>query len=210
LAETSTTKNETQNEKDSDMKIIKNTSGRSTREIKKIFTHVHRYMKKLEGRAAPNWKGLRVIIEGREDNYHSGRAYFHGHGGDWDVFLTLPRPTKKGTLWHNKERKGQPNYYGVHTLASLVYHELMHTYGYRHSEYNDITEPELNKLFPETYDIPAQPEPKARLAALPKWQTKYNRLLARRKTWESKQRRAKVALKKLETQIKYYERTYID
>lgn len=193
------------------MKIIKNTSGRSTREIKKVFTKVHAYMRKLENRAAPNWKNLRVKIEGRDGNYHSGRAYYNGHGDDWDLFLTLPRPIVKGQGFNGYEHaKGRANKYRVHELVHIVYHELMHTYGYDHSQYSDITTAEAEKLYPENFEVPVeQPTPaKLKQAACPKWRTKYESALKRRKAWLSKQKRAANALKKVEKQIKYYERTY--
>lgn len=189
------------------MKIIKNTSGRDTAYIKSVFTKVHTYMRTLEKRKAPNWKNLRVKINGREEKYHSGRAYIGGRGGEWDVFLTLPRPVKNGTAWHSEDKKGQPMFYGTHSLASLVYHELMHTYGYKHSQYNDISEKELNKLFPEVIDLPPAID-KVKAAALPKWQAKYDSALKRRKVWQAKAKRAANALKKVEKQIAYYERTY--
>jgi hypothetical protein len=188
------------------MKIIKNTSGRSTREIKKVFTIVHHYMKTLEHRPAPNWRNLRVVIAGRETNYAGGRSFYNGRGGDWDLFLTIPRPVKLGTHWASEQHKGKSNFLGVQRLASLVYHELMHTYGYKHSQFTDITEVELNKLFPEAYNIPTATE--ATPDKSPKWRKRYDTALINEKRWLSKQKRAANALKKVRTRIKYFERKY--
>lgn len=190
------------------MRIIKNTSTRDGAFIKSVFTKVHAYMRTLENRKAPNWKNLRVKLAGREENYHSGRAYYGGHGyNDWDVFLTLPRCIRKGTHWATGDDKGRANVYRIHELASLVYHELMHTYGYKHAEYNDILPGELAQLYPDNFEVPAEAE-KLQCAAAPKWRTKYDSALKRRKAWLSKAKRAETALKKIEKQIKYYERTY--
>ena len=193
------------------MRITKNTSGYCTRAIKAVFTKVHAFMRspKCEGKPAPNWRNLRVQIEGRDGGYHSGRAYYGGHGIDWDVFLTLPRPTLKGTNWHTERRKGEATNYRVRKLASLIYHELMHTYGYKHSQYNDIRAEDLERLFPDNYLVPV-PEPKPERVKQAAHIDKYARLVARRKAWESKARRAENALKKINKSIRYYERTYDD
>lgn len=193
------------------MRITKNTSGYDTRAIKRVFTVVHAFMRspKCEGKPAPNWRGLRVKIEGRDGGYHSGRAYYHGRGCDWDVFLTLPRPVLRGTNWHTEHRKGKVQTYRVRALASLVYHELMHTYGYRHSQYNDIRAEDLERLFPDNYVLPT-PAPKPEPVKVAAWIQKRDRLLARRKAWESKAKRAENALKKINKSLRYYERTYGD
>jgi hypothetical protein len=114
------------------MRIVKNTTRFENRVLRSLICRVHAHMKKLEGRPAPHWKGLRVAIGSRQR--YSGRAYLHGGGygwSDWDVYLSLPpEATERRT-------------------ASLVYHELMHTYGYRHRQYNDIPAAELEALFPD-------------------------------------------------------------
>lgn len=191
------------------MRIVKNTSGYETRALKAVFTKVHAFMRspKCEGKPAPNWKNLRVVIEGREDNRHSGRAYLGGHGYDWDLFLTIPRPVKRGTNWYSKNQKGQRNEYRVHRLASLVYHELMHTYGYNHNQYNDIRADDLERLYPDNYVLPV-PEPKPEAPKVAAWVGKRERLLKRRKAWQTKAKRAKNALAKIEKSLAYYERTY--
>ncbi len=189
------------------MKIIKNTSGRSTKAMRSLICKVHAHIRTLEKRPAPNWGRLRVKIAGREENHTSGRAYLNGHGYDWDVFLTLPRPVKLGTAWYSAKDKGKPNYYSARAFCRLVYHELMHTYGYNHHQYNGISGAELEKLVPENYDLPAQPAPavKEKPAA---WQKRYQQALAAEKRWASKEKRAAKALKKARQKIRYYERTY--
>lgn len=129
------------------MKIIKNTTRYETRTLRTLICRVHAHMKKLERRPAPNWPRLRIAIGNRSRAY-SGRAYFHGNGrgwgSDWDVYLSLPPDAdERGT-------------------GSLVYHELMHTYGYRHGAYNDIPDAELAELFPENKPLgpPLKPKPK--------------------------------------------------
>lgn len=116
------------------MKIVKNTSPYQTRQIRSVICAVHAHMRKLERRPAPNWKRLRVKIRSRAWG-HSGWAYYEGkgraHGKDWDVLLSLSR---QGCT--------------IRQLALLTYHELMHTYGYRHRQFNDIPEQELQQLFP--------------------------------------------------------------
>lgn len=189
------------------MKILSNTSGLDTRFIKAVFTKVHAYMRTLENRKAPNWQNLRVKIEGRDMNYHSGRAFYNGNGYEWDLFLTLPRPVKRGTHWASEDKKGQRMNYMLHELVHIIYHELMHTYGYKHSQYSDITKRECLKLYPDNIAVPAAAAPAAKEKP-PKWQTKLNALRNRQDAWQRKAKRAENALKKINTSIKYYERKY--
>lgn len=189
------------------MKIIKNTSGRSTKAMRSLICKTHAHLRTLEKRPAPNWGRLRVKVAGREENYTSGRAFYHGHGYDWDMFLTLPRPITLGTAWYSKDEKGKPNHYSARQFCRLVYHELMHTYGYRHKQYNGIRQTDLEKLIPEDYELPAQPAPAIKVKP-PAWQRRYSQALAAEKRWLAKEKRATKALKKARQKIRYYERTY--
>jgi hypothetical protein len=103
-------------------------------------------MKKLEGKPAPKWNGLRIEIakSRRGINDVSGFAFYHGRGAGykpWDVFLGVP---------HNSATE--------HQVAHLVYHELMHTYGYKHHQYNDIPKSELERLFPDNLKLELKPD----------------------------------------------------
>lgn len=195
------------------MKITKNTSGYSTRELKRIICKVHAHIRKLEGRDAPRWKRLEVHVRGRDDNYTSGRAFYNGCGyvDSWDVVFTIPRAIKKGATgyWKYPQLKGKLNNYRARRFAYLAYHELMHTYGYRHHQFTNINDAELEKLFPDDYVIPtAQELAKPKAPKPPVYKTRYARIRQRRKQWEAKQRRAKTALGKLAKQAAYYERKY--
>ena len=175
------------------MKITKNTSVYSTRELKTIICHVHRYMMTLEKRQAPRWKDLAIHVRGRSRKYVTARAFYNGCGyvDGWDVIFTIP----------NSELP-------VHWFASLVYHELMHTYGYKHKQFTDISGRELAKLYPENYILqPAAPKQKA--AASPIWQKRYKAALASEKRWLTKHKRAETALKKVRKKVRYYEATYL-
>lgn len=179
------------------MRIVKNSTAYDTRFLRSIICTTHRYMQSLEGRPAPNWKALRVKIANTKRNgYHSGYAYFNGYGGhkEWDVFFGLCKPDSPMTMTN-------------HTFCSLVYHELMHTYGYEHSQYSDIPKNEILKLFPDEVPLPL-----AKVATKekePVWKKRYRAVLAREKAWASKLKRAKTALKKAQYQRKYYEDKYM-
>ncbi len=194
------------------MKITKNTSGYSTRELKRIICLVHSYMRKLERRPAPRWKNLSVHVRGRDGGNVSGRAFYNGCGyvNGWDVVLTIPRRVCKGSgFW--TEHKGRVNNFRARRFAWLVYHELMHTYGYNHKQYTDIRDCDLAKLIPDDYVIPtAEEKAKPKATPPPKWATRYASVKKRQKKWAAKQKRAENALKKLATQARYYERTYPD
>lgn len=188
------------------MKVIKNTSGRSTAELRKLICRTHSLMKRLEKKPAPNWKRLRIKIQGRNENYHTGRAYFGGNGYyGWDIFLTLPRPiVRQDLVW---DRDGKHNRYTARSFVKIVYHELMHTYGYHHNQFEDISQEDLEKLVPENYNLPAEPV-KTKKATAPAWRKKYDQAVAAEKRWMAKQKRAATALKKARKKIKYYESKY--
>lgn len=156
---------------------------------------------KYENRKAPRWSGLEIVVGNSKRSKYStsGYAYYNGQGRLYhtegakhgiDVFLGLPHEACR-------ER----------TLARLVYHELMHTYGYNHSQFNDPCGDELEGWFPENNQIPVK-QPVVKKAAQPKWQARYERAIASEKRWLSKQKRATNALKKVRAKIKYYERNY--
>lgn len=119
------------------MRIVKNTSRYETKTLRSVLCKVHAHMRKLEGRPAPNWKNLRVKIGHLSRWGWSGYAYYGGKSWkDWDVHFSLGQ--------------GQT----LHCFAKAVYHELMHTYGYRHSQYSDLPDRECEMLFPENGPLP--------------------------------------------------------
>lgn len=168
------------------MKITKNTSGYAARDLRRVICKVHSYMKTLEGKAAPNWRRLKIHVRSRPRNYHTGRAFLGGHGyrGSWDVIFTIPANGET-------ERK----------FGWLVYHELMHTYGYHHSQYTNIPADELETLFPDNANI-LKPEPAPKVDHVAK---RYAALVKRRATWQSKLNRAQVAHAKVEREVRAYE-----
>jgi len=193
------------------MKIVKNTTAYDTRVLRHVICKTHAHMKKLQGKPAPNWKNLRIKIGyTKRWSYHSGHAFYGGYGhGDHDMFLGLVKPDGNMTMTN-------------HSLCDLVYHELMHTYGYRHAQYTDIPKREIVGLFP--YETPLPFETKThirvvltcgRAATKPKqkppvWKTRYEKLLSREKAWRTKLKRAENALSKIEKQRKYYETRYAE
>lgn len=180
------------------MKIIRNTTDYETRDLRRVICRVHQHMTKLEGKPAPNWKRLRIAVgkSKRGPGSHSGYAYYGGAnvGGNdnWAVFLGLPH-----------------KYCREHELGYIAYHELMHTYRYGHGQYNDIPERELEMLFPDN-DILKHKQPPTPVEKPDKVRQRYDRMLARRKTWQTKLTRAENALSKVEREIAVYERRHGD
>jgi len=168
------------------MKITRNTTPFDTRDVRRVICAVHAIMAKMEGRTAPNWKGLRVVLRSTSKNHSRGWAYFHGRGRDWDVHLTLPKDITE------------------QRLAWLVYHELMHTFGYRHRQYTNAKPHELAAWFPANAPIKLA-APKARPAKSIQ-QVRHERVVRQLATWETKAKRAANAIKKLKAKVRYYER----
>lgn len=152
------------------MMIAKNTSGYQTRAIRAVITLAHQHIRSYERVGAPMWSELRITVRGRKGGHTSGCAVI---GGNW-MCLTLPRKdlTARRLLW-------------------IAYHELMHSFGYTHRQYRDLTDAELAALVPTDYVIPSQlpvVRPDRKLARV-------GALIARRDAWQSKLRRAQTALK---------------
>ncbi len=178
------------------MKIIKNTTHYSTRELRRVICAVHKGMSKAEGKL-PFWKRCKIAIGNSKRGKYSvsGYAFYHGRGyKPWDVFLGLP---------HEKCT--------VRTFADLVYHELMHSYGYKHTQYRDLTKAELNEMLGEEWCdqlIPlaatvAKPKPEVSVV-----EKRYAALLKRQQQWDAKLRRATTAKKKVDREVKVYARRH--
>ena len=180
------------------MRIVKNSTPYDTRALRSIIYATHWYLKKLEGKPAPNWKRLEVKIGNtKRYGYHSGHAFYGGiadYVGQADVYFGLCKPEASMTMTN-------------HTFCSLVYHELMHTYGYRHKQFTDIPKQEILKLFPIETDLLIAKAPLKKKE--PVWTKRYNSALYREKAWTTKLKRAKTGLKKAQYQLKYYERKYM-
>jgi hypothetical protein len=180
------------------MRIINNSTVYETRALRTIICLTHWHMKKLMGKPAPNWNRLEVKIGNtKRTGYHSGHAFYGGRSsyiGQADVFFGLCKPEASMTMTN-------------HTFCHLVYHELMHTYGFRHSQYSDIPKREILKLFPIETDLPIANAPLKKKELV--WTKRYNSALAREKAWTTKLKRAKTALKKAQDQRKYYEKKYM-
>lgn len=170
------------------MNIVKNTSGYSNRALRSIICRVHSEMVKLEGRKAPNWESLRIVVRGRKRaSYTTGSAYLHGRGNHrYDVVFTLPRELS--------ERR----------FAWIVYHELMHTYGYVHSQYTDLSERQLDD-FGFGHELIPLAATKKRVARNMKAE-RHLSAIRRLREWQTKEKRARNAIKKLQRIIRYYDR----
>jgi len=101
------------------MKIIKNTSLFETKKLKSLFCLVHSQLAKDEGRL-PHWKSLKIQVMDKVQGRHASGCAYVGKvisRGEPDMWLSL-----------NKETS-------LERIAQLFGHELMHSYGYRHSQF---------------------------------------------------------------------------
>ena len=100
------------------MKIIKNTSLYDTKKLKGLFCHVHSQLAKYEGRL-PHWKSLKIQVMDKVKGRHASGCAYVGkvYGNRPDMWLSL-----------NKETS-------LERIAQIFGHELMHSYGYKHSQY---------------------------------------------------------------------------
>jgi len=100
------------------MKIIKNTSLYETKKLQSLFCLIHSQLAKYEGRL-PQWKSLKIQVMDKVKGRHASGCAYRGkvYGNQPDMWLSL-----------NKETS-------LEVIAQLFGHELMHSYGYNHSQY---------------------------------------------------------------------------
>ena len=173
------------------MKIIKNTSDFDTVKLKSLFSTVHNLLAKAEGRLK-HWKRLKVVVRDKEWGY-SGRCLLGGVHltRDWDMFLSVEKDTD------------------TNILAYLFAHELMHSYGYRHSQYRDdpltkeqhvfIKDKYKNVIMHKVEKV----KPKKDIILI-----RFTRMLKREKSWGRKLKLATSHLKKVKGEIKVYNRRH--
>jgi len=211
---------------------LNNQTDYSSRELRSIICKVHAFMKKLEGKPAPRWKRLNIRISYTKSGHDvGGFAYYGGFNyGDQGEAVSLRFRHKdyfsrgQGDGWtkvFDKEANGwrwEPGKFTkdadgrstLHSAVRLVYHELMHTYGYKHSQYEDIRPDEVLKLYPEN-KLLDWAEPEKRIETLDeKVIKKVAALKARERSWNTKAKRAATAQKQIAKKLKYYSKTYPD
>jgi hypothetical protein len=173
------------------MKIIKNTSYFDTVKLKSLFSTVHNLLAKAEGRLK-HWKRLKVIVRDKEWGY-SGRCLLGGvhFTRDWDMFLSVDKDTD------------------TNTLAYLFAHELMHSYGYRHSQYRDdpLTKEQHDFIKDKYKNVimhkVKKAKPKKDIISI-----RFARMQKRERSWGRKLKLATSHLKKVKREIKVYKRRH--
>jgi len=113
------------------MKIIKNTSLYDTKKLKSLFCFIHNLLAKDEGRL-PQWATLTIeMMKHKHSKGYSGWAYLGKVYGDGaDMRLRLGKDLS------------------LNGLAQLFAHELMHSYGYMHDQFqtDPLQQDQLDKI----------------------------------------------------------------
>ena len=114
------------------MKIIKNTSVYETKKLNTLFCFIHNLIAKHEGRLR-RWSMLKIHVKKHSRSY-SGCANL---GVPNYVDENIPHMTLR---MHRD--------LSLNEIAQLFAHELMHSYGYDHHQFNTdpLTNDELNKI----------------------------------------------------------------
>ena len=114
------------------MKIIKNTSVYETKKLNTLFCFIHNLIAKHERRLR-RWSMLKIHVKKHSRSY-SGCANL---GVPYFVNENIPHMT----LRMHKDLS-------LNEIAQLFAHELMHSYGYDHHQFNTdpLTNDELNKI----------------------------------------------------------------
>jgi hypothetical protein len=161
-----------------------------TRELRKIFTEVHRRIAKYEG-CLPQWKSIEVNVVYSRKRHTSGWAYRSGYYTKLCI--------RRGII-------------SVHSVAYLFAHEMMHLYGYGHNRMGnrghsapvDLDDIEQVLGFADIKE--REPQKKKRPEGVELQQQRYLRVLELEREWQSKLKRAQNALKKYRRKKRYYER----
>jgi len=171
---------------------LDNQTGFDGRFLRKLVTEAHRQLAESEGRLE-QWKRTRIEIVYCRANHAGGSSGY--------AFL-------KGTLARIRIARRAT----FTRVFKVVWHELLHLYGYDHSHMRGGGYPSEDRIsraaerlgIDVASTIPvlvriSSPRPGIR-------ERRLERLIARRATWESKRKRAENALAKITRQITYYER----
>lgn len=191
------------------MKIKLNTTRYDTRLLRRIVCAVHNGLARTEGRL-PQWPGLSIEVRHGKRSYHD-RSWAYGHyeltGRAWwqDISLRLP-----------------PGRVIVTDVAALVEHELLHCYGHGHDAIGaHYWKPEDWKGVPAQLGIDPVLEEAAEVKVVltdderaerrrAQQDERVRRLLARRKAWLTKARRAQTALAKIDRALDGYRRRGVE
>lgn len=172
---------------------IKNSTRYSTRELRSLFSAVYRNLAKHEG-AHFNWRGYTFHVGySRRRGRVSGNAWIRGVSAN----IFLPRGRVDTT-----------------TLAIVVEHELLHSYGYRHNAIGSLaTWGDVNRAtfawVPEKFGPVLEEKEKAKRAkptGTALQEHRYRLVKAGIERWEKRKKAAETRLKNLRRKARYYER----
>lgn len=134
-----------------------------------------------------SWVGVLCIYRRVKDGFCGGYAYYnHNH-------ITMKLPKDKRPYGHDSFEQ---------RLARTFLHELDHCRGLTHGGMMNDTHRNLSFL---PSDIQVR-EYALKVKQIPTVNTKLESLFKRKAKWESKIKRGQTAIKKINRQVKYYER----
>jgi hypothetical protein len=182
---------------------IKNRTRYDSRVLARVFALVHSWMAKEIGHKLRQWPRLDVEVKYR----NSGRLGVSGCAtvGGWHMTLRLPQ--ERIASGEGRLRTA--------TLAWVVWHELLHTYGYRHDRFSppamyNTDSAERFAFVVEKIGSEMVADAAVKVKVKPTKETtqraRYDRLVANEKAWQSKLKRAQTALRKIAKRKRYYER----
>ena len=174
------------------MKIIKNTSSFDNKKLQSLFSLIHNQIAKYEGRLK-HWKTLKVQIRNKSYGY-SGRAYLGKvYGSGWDMFLSVS------------------NDLSLEKLSQLFGHELMHSYGYKHSAFckDPLTKKNIDEIKEKFSNINLhkviKEKPKKDIIV-----SRYDNIVKNYNNWEKKYLYSMKKLKKYKKEKRKYELRHKD
>lgn len=202
---------------------ISNETHFSARVLRSIILTVYRQVAKEEQRTLPTLR-VRIAYARTWGQAHGALGYGRmtlffrkSHEADWVKTGDLA----KNGGWQHVRQPGhaQPR---VSQVAATVRHELMHNYGYHHTQrganssnaegwFYDRPLPDglLDQIVARTGPLVPILEPKPK-APVDRVRQRYERIVAREKAWQARAKRAATALKKLRGQRRYYEQKLAD
>ena len=163
---------------------IRNKTGYSTRDLSKIF----RACEKHEG-TKHKYRIVDVVYS--KSGYVSGRATVGDSisNGRW-IKMRIPKPERAGNNL-------------VRSVARVYIHELMHNYGQRHSEMQDVYCMDVSFIDGFKLDFaPVEKKKKQRPTNEDKL-AKVEKLLDK---WTKQQKKCATYIKKYKKKVRYYER----
>lgn len=204
------------------MRIV-NRTRYDTRVIRQLLNRTHRYLAKTEGRLH-SWSALRVEVDPGRPRYSGDGCHGHASLSGYHMHLFLRLNTKRvvrnadGEFVEHpdaqaRRQRGQSGFKKElvqdpvrgRDAAWLVFHEMMHNYGFKHGQFDDAKPDDLDAICRGLPELLPLREPK-RQSPLDLVAARREQVAEKLRSWQRRLKYAQGKVKAYQRKARYYER----